>query len=371
MDRIEIKSIAIKNYRNIDNCAIDLTDGPVGVVGVNAAGKTNIGRGIIFFFGVLQNKSNPAGAKPGKPHNDASPSSDLRWNPLDVEPNAVLANPAPGQVIEFEMTCTVPFFLLPEEQGHVLRQLQRRKEACPLSVSIAITCDNLPNGDVRLVPSFNFLLDNRGLAHGDIAALQPLWKLFKGTRIQAMQPASESLTALSQLQQKNAAGLRAFNRLNKLVQSLDPNFAPISFISSGPIAVEGEISDLVPDNMSSGNLKAVQILSASKNPDHEKLAFLHIEEPEAHFHPSLQRSVVRELLAACRDTGIATIIETHSPHVVAELYHHDCPVYRVDVVQRDSGSHLRRSRVIRLSDRRHVETFMECLGYEGAFAVLG
>ena len=49
MQRTQIKSFRIENYRNIAKAELDFSEGVVGLIGVNASGKTNIGRAFEFF----------------------------------------------------------------------------------------------------------------------------------------------------------------------------------------------------------------------------------------------------------------------------------------------------------------------------------
>ena len=371
MNKIEIDSFSVINYRSIAECELDLSAGAVGLIGVNAAGKTNIGRAVAFFFGLIQNNLLQIHPKTPRSMVESLPMTEMAWQPLGVPPNALLAQPSPGQRASFQVKCRFPSFMLPEGKGELIKNLNRQKEAHNLKISCVIEAQRLPTGELGLVPTFDVVISTKQLYLGDLLALQNLWKLFITSRVQAMQPANEFLNALNNLRQSSVAGHLAYDGLNETVQSLDPNFARVSFISRGPVAIEGDIPDLTVDNMSSGNLRALQILSTSKTPELEKTILLHVEEPETHFHPSLQRSVVRKLLAICSELQMRVFVETHSPHVLAELYSSSIPVYRVEVLERDEATRIRKSRVTPLPCGKEAIRFLNVMGFEAGFAVLG
>lgn len=175
-----------------------------------------------------------------------------------------------------------------------------------------------------------------------------------------------------QLKNKTVTGLNAFERIIDNVRKVEPNFARVSYIKGNtPMGIEGDITDLSTENMSSGNLRVIQLVSAAKNPEHEKAFVIHIEEPESHFHPSLQRSVVREVLKNCREENIAVIIETHSPQVLRELYDNNVPIYRFKTIQNKGSGGPRRSEVSMLPRTREASEFLSEMGIDAGFALLG
>jgi hypothetical protein len=176
---------------------------------------------------------------------------------------------------------------------------------------------------------------------------------------------------MNNLRNKSVAGHNAFDRLNSSVLTLESNFARVSFVNNNPMAIEGDISDLTVDNMSTGNLRALQLLSVSRNPELADALLIHIEEPETHFHPSLQRDVIRVVLDNCRQQNMAVILETHSAQVLRELYANNVPVYRVDVAERDAEAGTRSSVVTELPHSGKAVDFLAQMGIDVGFALLG
>jgi hypothetical protein len=370
MSKIQIQSFSLENYRSISECSLDLSQGAAGLIGVNAAGKTNVGRGADFFFKLIHSRLTQFEPKTGSTNDAALPITQMEWRPLDEEPSAILASPTAGRKLTLDASCRVSSTLITEDMKKLVGNLGDAS-AYELRISCEINARTQPTGNLRLVPSFDVVMDGSQLKAGSIRGLDPLWKQLISSRIQAMRPASEFLTTLREMRDSGVPGHNAYDRLNSIVQALDPNFARISFVSNGPIAIEGDIPDLTVDNMSSGNLRALQILSASRNPQFDKTVLLHVEEPETHFHPSLQRSVVRKLIDICQDQEMKLLVETHSPHVLAELYAKDIPVYRVEVIDRDNASRTRKSRVAPLPRKTEASRFLNTMGFEAGFAVLG
>jgi hypothetical protein len=123
--------------------------------------------------------------------------------------------------------------------------------------------------------------------------------------------------------------------------------------------------------MSSGNLRALQLLSAARNPEHENALVIHIEEPESHFHPSLQRAVLREILGNCREEGTPVVIETHSPQILRELYANNVPVYRCKSLDQSRKGGPRQSEITELPRTQGASDFLAEMGVDAGFALLG
>ena len=137
------------------------------------------------------------------------------------------------------------------------------------------------------------------------------------------------------------------------------------------MGIEGDIPDLSVDNMSTGNLRAFQLAFAATNPEYSNALVLHIEEPETHFHPSLQRAAIRQLVTSARDPRRALVIETHSPQVLRELYALSVPVYRTEIIERDEAKGTRLSKLAPLPRGAQATEFLSDVGIDGGFALLG
>lgn len=368
MPEITIKAFSVKNYRTVTQADLDFSHGAVGLIGVNASGKTNVGRAFLFFCHLLKS-SLPQIQGPGSVDTQLD---QAEWQPLkQLDPTSLLAHPVAGQKITLKAEFAIPSFFVPKNKGHIMKKLDATQTTHDISITAIIQARNLATGELRLVPSFRITIAGKKITRADVQQLGGLWQQIAGVRLQALRPAQEFLTAMNQLSNKSVAGHNAFDQLNNSVTGLEPNFARVSFINNNPMAIEGDISDLSVDNMSTGNLRALQLLSATKNPDLDTAVLIHIEEPETHFHPTLQREIVRSILDACRDKNMALIIETHSPQVLRELYAADVPVYRVEVVRRDQSSGVRQSKVAPLPRGAAATKLLSSMGVDSGFALLG
>lgn len=366
MSDIVVKRFVINGFRSLAKADLDFSRGAIGLIGVNASGKTNVGRAFLFFCSLVKSTL----PQMGGPGQADTPLTKGLWPPLTADPNALLFDPSVGQSMKLKGTFEIPGYYLPENQGHVIKQFARG-DKLPLSVDATLTVQNLPTGQVQLVPRFAVTICDTPLARADIQQLQGLWARFEAARLQALRPATEFLSAMSNLRNKSVAGHNAFERLNEHVRRVAPNFARVSFINNNAMGIEGDISDLSTENMSSGNLRALQLLSAAKNPEHDNALVIHIEEPESHFHPGLQRSILREILANCSDEGTAVVIETHSPQILRELYANGVPVYRCKTINTGNGNGPRQSEVTELPRTDGAADFLSEMGVDAGFALLG
>ena len=365
MPNIRIKTLTIKNYRTIADAQLDYSAGVIGLIGVNASGKTNVSRASGLLCDLI---------KTSLPQIQRSriANSEPEWPPLDkIEPSALLYDPTPDNELTVAATFSVPQHLIPREQGKALKEIDFSLSQHLLSVSATLRVANLPNGQVRFVPRYDVQLDGKPLTSNDIQHLNNLWVQFNAARLRALRPATEFLDSMKKLRDKSVPGHNAFDKLNDHLLELDANFARVSFVGNDPMGIEGGISDLSVDNMSSGNLRALQLVSAAINPEMAGAVVLHLEEPETHFHPSLQRAVVRQVIANCRDHNVPVSIETHSPEVLRELYVREVPVYRVEVIERHKSNSTRRSMVRSLPKGPEALRFLSSMGIEAGFSLLG
>jgi len=366
MSDITLKRFAIKGYRSLSQANLDFSAGAIGLIGPNASGKTNVGRAFQFFCSLVKG-SLPRIGGPGQAN---TPLSKAQWQPLDVDPSALLFDPSAGQSVSLRGDFDIPGHLLPENQGGVIKQMPR-SGSLPLSIEAISTVETLGTGRTRLVPRYTVLIQDKPLVQADIQQLQGLWGRFEAARLQALRPAQEFLTAMNNLRNKSVAGYNAFDRMNEHVRKVEPNFVRVSFIGNNPMGIEGDISDLSTDNMSSGNLRALQLLSAARNPEHENALVIHIEEPESHFHPSLQRAVLREILGNCRQERTPVVIETHSPQILRELYANKVPVYRCRSLTQFREGGPRQSDITELPRTPGASDFLAEMGVDAGFALLG
>jgi len=368
MAGIQIKNCRISNYRTIRNATLDFSEGAVGVIGPNGSGKTNLARALEFFCEVISKRLANT-VRGGKAQ---VPLKALTWTPLDgIRPEAVLADPAADQHCEISGKLRVGEHLIPRGRGGTVNNLSDNVAAHELLIELTVTAKGLETGGVGLVPQFAINIDGQNLKREDLDVLSGVWQQFKVARLQALRPASEFLQAMGMVRGDNIAGRNACEETNRRVLGLSPNFARVDFLNTGPTAVEGNIPDLNMDNMGSGNLRALQLLFAGVDPNVDQAILVHIEEPESHFHPGLQRMATRRVLELMREKGRVVCFETHSPHVLRELYSNKVPVYRVQVVDRDANTRIRQSEVSALPHGEDSAEFLKCMGVDAGFALLG
>ncbi len=370
MKHIRLKRFLIQNYRTIRNCDLDLSKGVVGLIGVNGSGKTNIWRAVDFFFRLIRENLNNVQSARGLVMAANQSQKAIEWNPLNDDPRTILPFPQEGQQVSLQLVGEISPLLIPEGKGQRLQNLDR-KENHQFKIQCDLEVRELSTGDLKLMPRFSITIHEASLPWGDLQVLSTLWALFKTARINAQSPPDEFLGATLELREKNVDGHIAFNRVNEKVITLDQNFARVSFIRNTPTAIEGEIPDLTLEKMSSGNLRAFHLLSAGLSPELSDALLIHVEEPETNFHPTLQRKAVCNLVDTVGSLGASLIVETHSPEVLAELFAMQKPVYRLDVVQRDKNTRLRKSDVKPLANDVTALDFLRSMGVRAGFAVLG
>ena len=368
MPGIQLKTCQIKNYRTIGNAALDFSQGAVGLIGPNGSGKTNLARALDFYCTIITQWTSGG---VGKGAEDA-PVTHLEWAALhEPSPSAVFGRPSVGQSCHIGATFSIAAHLVPKQEGNILTQLDPRAARHEFEIAATLTAQDFPDGSTRLAPKFNVVVDGKSLTRRDLLVIKNLWKQFQTSRLQALHPASEFLDAIRSLKGKSVRGLNAYEQTNKAVLDLSPNFARVDFLDSGPRAIEAHIPDLNLDNMGSGNLRALQLLFSGIDPRMANAILIHIEEPESHFHPGLQRMAMRKIIELSRRLDRVVSIETHSPHVLRELYANEVPVYRVEVVDRDKITRLRRSEVRMLPAGDEAADLLNSLGAEAGFALLG
>jgi ABC-type dipeptide/oligopeptide/nickel transport system ATPase subunit len=365
MHGVSLTSFSLRNYRNIASADLDFSGGVLGIIGVNASGKTNLARAGDFLFRHLMGQ---VFFRPGGARGSTTKCCDLTWSSMkEVSPGSVLsAGPKPGPA-QFEIRFVVNPSLL-KELGDGFLPLGR-DERHTLTVACELAPQSDSGGQLLLVPSFTIKIETTDLIWGQAANLRDLLTKFNLMRIAAHEAPATFLETLKQLSDANVAGHRAFEAINKEVCATCCDFAPISFIAGKPTAMEAEIPDLAPENMSSGNLKALHLLGSMRQSPTGEPAWIHLEEPESHLNPSLQREIVRRILEN-RPENVVLTIESHSPHVLAELLASNVPIYRVEVMERQPTSRVRKSQVTLLPQEKASE-LIQALGAESAFATLG
>ena len=190
-------------------------------------------------------------------------------------------------------------------------------------------------------------------------------------RILAIRPFSEVEHTLGQARRTSTTGINKFNRLNHSVTSLCKNFARLEDLGSKLIGHEGEIPELNHDTMSSANLQVFKLLGGLEIDKSPPPLLVHVEEPELCLHPTLQKSVVREILLRSQKKNISLSIETHSPFVLSELIANEVPCYRVHVVEIDEGTNTRKSEATPLAKSRDTMDALREIGVDPAMAALG
>lgn len=368
MSKINLQRLGIRNYRNIREADLDFSEGAIGLIGVNASGKTNIGRAFIFLCDQVRSTLPHIGG----PTRADTPLSRAEWPPLkNFDPAALLYAPEAGREITLSITLDVPASFIPNNKGQNLQDLNRDQQTYSMEITATFRCTDLPTGAHQLVPSFQVRVDSREIVRDDLKQLNDLLQTINGSRLQALHPALDFLTVMNNLSNKDVKGHNTFERLNTSVLGLDPDFARVRFLNNTPMAIEGDIPDLSVENMSTGNLRALELLSVSKNPELKNTILVHIEEPETHFHPSLQREVIHTVLDNCRKQNLAVIIETHSAQVLRELYANGVLVYRVEIAERNSASGTRISSVTELPHNEEAVNFLADMGVDVGFSLLG